>query len=246
MSTWSLLGFGAAAAARATLTNIVPLADVTHYVVDGTNYAKFSRPGSVFFGNLISAAIANVIEGDFRKDSDRNYMRFSIARDQTTQFLPSNMLTCRYPVSPNERLEMRANNNNNSQIEGFYYGYGTPTPLTFSPAIQPHRYVRATMTGTLTANLPWSAGGAVTWSETFDPNKRYRVVGMSAQSATLYAARIVFPDSIWRPGVPGSDTVGLTSMLYGDFGSFIGNTPPTFEFSASGADTAEVVTLAII
>lgn len=243
---WSLIGFGAAAAARNGLTNIAPLSDPTQYVVEATNFAKFSRPGEIFAHEVITAAIANLVKADFRKDNDRNYMRHMQGRDQTTPPNSQSFLQLRYPVKSNERLEFRADNGNNSQIEAGYFAFGRSKPISLFPPISAYRLIHATATATLTANLPWTSSGTVTWSETFDPNKRYKIIGLGGHSATLYALRLVFPDSNWRPGCPGCDLVGDMQMFWGDFGDFIGNTPPTFEFSASAGDTAENIALAVI
>ena len=85
----------------------------------------------------------------------------------------------------------------------------------------------------------WSDPGTVTWTESFDQEKMYDVVGMQCHSATGYAMRLVHKTAPWnsfRPGVPAGDTNTLMTPFYAYMGSFKGNSPPTLSCLASGND----------
>jgi hypothetical protein len=108
---------------------------------------------------------------------------------------------------------------------------------------------QATNTSTLTA-FAWT-NGALTFSDTL-PAGRYAVVGMRATSAGLIAARLVFPQFAFRPGVIGGDSVsdwGPSVFRYGTlgvFGEFEHNSPPTVDFLSSSADTSQTVHLDLV
>ena len=109
--------------------------------------------------------------------------------------------------------------------------------------------IRATSATTL-ATFAWT-NCALTFNDTL-PAGEYAVVGMQATSATAIAARLVFTGSAWRPGVIATTTstvVGNPLFRYGNmgiFGTFAHNTPPTGDFFATTADTAETVYLDLV
>lgn len=109
--------------------------------------------------------------------------------------------------------------------------------------------VRATSATTLSP-YAWT-NGALTFSQVL-PAGSYQVVGMHATSATLIAARLVFVGGTWRPGCPGTDLpvdTGVNVFRRGNsgiWGEFRHDQPPTVDFLATGADTAETVWLDII
>jgi hypothetical protein len=109
--------------------------------------------------------------------------------------------------------------------------------------------IQATNTSTLSA-FAWT-NGSLTFSDTL-PAGRYAVVGMRATSAGLIAARLVFPQFAFRPGVIGGDDVsdtGLAVYRYGAlgvFGEFEHNAPPTVDFLSGSADTSQTVHLDLV
>ena len=108
------------------------------------------------------------------------------------------------------------------------------------------RIIRGVGTATLVA-ATWTNSGELTWSETFEANKDYEIVGAMFQGATVYAGRLVYKgDEARRPGAIGSDTVAVAKWAWGRFGAFPGTQPPTADFVASAGDTAQVVCLAVI
>ena len=84
------------------------------------------------------------------------------------------------------------------------------------------------------------------------PRGRYQIVGMKAISATGIAARLVVPDSRWRPGVLACDVVededwpGFRYGAFGAFGEFEDTDALTADFLANAADAAEIVYLDLI
>lgn len=109
--------------------------------------------------------------------------------------------------------------------------------------------IRATGTTTLTANA-WT-NCALTFNDTL-PAGEYQVVGMSAASTGAFAARLVFSQYAWRPGVIASSDAnkfGSLQFRYGNlgvFGTFSHNTPPSVDFLSNSADTAQTVYLDLV
>ncbi len=109
--------------------------------------------------------------------------------------------------------------------------------------------VRGTAAATLVAGT-WS-NSAITLTEDL-PRGRYQVVGMSAISAGLIAARLVFIGGVFRPGVLGSDaTSDIPAKIFrsgnlGIFGEFEDTDQPSVDFLSVSADTAEEVILDLI
>jgi hypothetical protein len=109
----------------------------------------------------------------------------------------------------------------------------------------PTRAVRATASITLTVSS-W-VSGALTFDQQLPP-VRYRIVGMAAQGTGLLAARLIFQNSPWRPGVLAQDSAGEYDVEwfrrgnFGAFGEFENYAPPTLQaFGISaGASTITV------
>ena len=121
--------------------------------------------------------------------------------------------------------------------------------------------VRATSSTTL------SAGAWTNCTLTFDyslPAGGYAVVGMRAESATGIAARLAFPELGPRPGVLAGTATAIrpnfraTQQYVRSFpaaapagrfiswGSFVQDSPPSVDFLAVAADTAEQVVLDLV
>jgi hypothetical protein len=120
----------------------------------------------------------------------------------------------------------------------------------FEPVPAGPRFVaRATGTTTLVVNV-WT-NGTLTFTDAL-PVGRYAVVGMRAQSTNLAAARLVFRDRWNRPGVLGTDAIGDKEWPafrhggLGSWGEFESVAPPTVDYLAGVADTAETVLLDLV
>lgn len=122
------------------------------------------------------------------------------------------------------------------------YGFVEFTDGPIKPVTGEFFTVKATGTAAL------SAGKFVNTGVTFDtvlPAGTYNVVGLRAEGANLYAARLAFVGATYRPGVLGS--IGPGSADYdrfrggkcGVYGSFDINQPPTVDCLGI-TDTAQV------
>ncbi|MEQ1735691.1 MAG: hypothetical protein ABL886_04730 [Rhodoglobus sp.] len=113
-------------------------------------------------------------------------------------------------------------------------------------------WLRFTTTTTLSAALKWSV-----ISPTFDqsfPSGTYAVIGLELTSPGAVAARVVFPGSIFRPGVVAqvgslaAATVGAARThqcfydgSFGVFGTFQTSAPPSVEVFSVSADAAATI-----
>lgn len=111
------------------------------------------------------------------------------------------------------------------------------------------RTVRVTNATTLVANA-WT-NGALTFDQTL-PAGRYAIVGARFRSTNLQAFRIVAVGYAWRPGAVGFVNpidVGDAVFRMGRLGvwcEFDHNVPPTVDFLANGADSAQTGELDLI
>lgn len=109
--------------------------------------------------------------------------------------------------------------------------------------------MRATATITAVA-LAWTSGNIV-FGQTL-PAGTYGVVGLHVQSATAIAARLIFPGYPWRPGVPGSTSIGQRPFfdgrkgLFGVMGQFNTIATPQLELFCTAADTTQVLHLDLV
>jgi len=99
---------------------------------------------------------------------------------------------------------------------------------------------RVTTTVTLTAG-EWT-NASITFTDSL-PVGRYAIVGANFRSPGMVAARFVFRDIAWRPGVLCNDDVNdVQSPVMrlgglGILGEFESTAPPTVDFLSSSADT---------
>jgi len=99
---------------------------------------------------------------------------------------------------------------------------------------------RVTTTVTLTAG-EWT-NTSLTFVDSL-PVGRYAIVGANFRSAGMVAARFVFRDMAWRPGVLCNDDVNdIQSPIFrlgglGVLGEFESTAPPTVDFLSISADT---------
>jgi len=118
-----------------------------------------------------------------------------------------------------------------------------------SPLDVDFRTIRASATTTLVAGA-WT--NCILTLDQVLPAGQYAVVGLRARSTNMIAARMVFVNYQWRPGVPGAQAIGHNQYAYwrqgnvGEFGRFQHNTPPTIDCLANAGDTAETFELDII
>ena len=239
------------AAARNGLAGIAIPAGEDLYSYSGDDLTVRGA-GAVFLFTFRTAAIANYVQGRWHKKVDANWNRARGFVSDQTGATAHRIAYLNYPVASGDVLTSEADNGNNSQIENVAWGiaYGSMPMVREQPIIPipPNAQWIEGDGGTAAVANTWTTS-AVTWLADFNQNARYRIYGMMAQSATMYAARLIFKSgSTWTgyaPGGPGGDTAIINFPLYGDFGDFIGGAPPDIEVLCSGTDAAQYVHLLI-
>lgn len=226
---------------RGNLTPAPPASLETFGAISGDNFT-LNRSTTVIAAMLLSESAADVVDWRFHKKNDPNWLHFNVGVGDVGNPDARPILGMNYPVAVNEILEAQANNAA-AKLETVALALGSPGQI--SPIPLPfNKVVEAVGGGTLTADN-WTNAGSITWSETFEPTRRYQIVGMAYLGASGHVARLVLPGTDIKPGCFGcsvnpEDNGGIT---WGDLGSFIGTSPPTFECLADTADTAETFTL---
>ncbi len=134
------------------------------------------------------------------------------------------------PITPGEGLELLINGTPGGVVPNYgllWLGDGPVTPV-FGEMYQ----VAATAAVTLAAGT-WVNGNLV-FGQTL-PGGRYAIMGMRARGTNLVAARLLFPDTAPRPGVPAVNAVAdLDPRIFrfggmGSFGEFDADRPPTVD-----------------
>lgn len=126
-------------------------------------------------------------------------------------------------------------------LAGLWLSFGNQAPQQL-----PTYRLRGTATITAAAGV-W-ASGTMTMDQTL-PAGRYAVVGMDCVGTNLHFARLVFPGSVFRPGVVGRNAVsGIKNPVFepgqlGVFGEFDSINLPNLEVMCMGACTAQEVFL---
>lgn len=117
------------------------------------------------------------------------------------------------------------------------------------PFVGPVRTIQATTSITLSTTA-WTAGNWTTFDQ-LSPG-RYAITGMAIFGTGLLAGRLIFTDSIERPGVIAQQSAGeygWDQFLYGNygrFGEFEHTTPPSFEAIGYAAGSAQTVQLDVV
>lgn len=120
-------------------------------------------------------------------------------------------------------------------------------PIT--PVTGEIRTIRATTGHTANADV-WE-NVALALTQTL-PAGRYEIVGMHAFGTNLLAARLLFVGGGWRPGVPAGADINsksddrFRSGMFGSFGEFEFDQPPTIDLLGTGVTAAEEIFLDLI
>lgn len=249
---FDLVAFGSTAA-RNGLTVVPPLeaGSRSGYNVINTNFIRAKTPGAVWFVTCLSAAIANLDEFRLRDVQDGQWVHLRTAcRDQTGVPHIGTFGFLQYPYPSEALLGVEIDNTNNNQLEIMLLALAPANPgLRLDNPFGAAGAKPIAGTGATAAVASTWTHSLVTWSETFETNKTYQIVGMAGWSATMYALRLVYPQapmSGWNPGVPGCDTITCQTPMYGNFGQFKGDNPPNIEVLCSGTDAAQNVTIWIV
>lgn len=114
---------------------------------------------------------------------------------------------------------------------------------------RPFFTIRVTSATTLVANA-WTNAG-LTFDQTL-PAGQYALVGARFRSASGIAFRFVIPGFLWRPGALMFAATGAYDEPWfragnlGEWATFAHNAPPTVDFLATAADTAETGELDLV
>lgn len=222
--------------------------------VAGTGTAWYPK----FNGNIVQAfcnsETAAAVDIRFRKLSDPYYNHLFSTHLQSDPIRTQSINNCAYPVTTGDSIASEGTNAGAVlDILGLYLSTtNSPAVSPIPPAALPAgaRIVEATSATTMVADTVTE--GQLTWVDfTPERDRKYKILGMSAHGATLLSARLKYiegPYESYRPGVIAADTsTGLEYMMfYGDFGEFIGQTPPNFEGVAVAGDTAQVFRFVIV
>lgn len=219
--------------------------------VPGTGTTWYPKFNSSIVGTYVGSETAAMVECRWRKTTDANYQKMFGRHLQTATLAARNINYVDYPVTTGDQIECNGENAGAVlDVAGFWFNRNgsepmiSPTPLGPLPknAIMVHGI--ATMTHVADSWSPWAS-----WvGEDFTPQRDtvYRIIGMSANSATGILTRLQFiegPNVDDYPGVPcGDAAVGDNQMMwFGDFGQFKGANPPLVQTAAVGADSQTCV-----
>ena len=245
---FSLVGF-TESQDSASLVNVAALAD-PHIRVSGDDIsvpAQISNVGAVYAIGA-STTRAQLVSPSIRRRYPFEIIPVEAAAEPAdpVKFLP--FLQNPIALDPDESLNAQAAEGGAGANQSTVLVWLTDGPI--QPVTGAEIFtIRATNTSTLTA-YAWT-NGALTFNDTL-PAGEYAVVGMQASSAGLLAARLVFSQYPWRPGVIAADTnteLGSPSFRFGamgEFGRFTHTTPPTVDFLSISADTSQTVHLDLV
>lgn len=256
---WDLLVFGNSAN-RAALA-AVPLGlgeDLfTADGVAGTGTRVYPRENGIVSGIGLVSETAAAVEWRFHKTTDANYARSThFTRLQTAAYAGGPAI-CKlnYAVEAGDSLETDVLNAGAGAVVDavcVFVGKGKVANFVegFPPEL-PAGAIPVTFTATMTHVVDsWSPmSQCVLDNYNLKRDKRYKIVGMSAHSATGHAHRLRFyegPDVGNAPGILGGATSAIASVCFGDFGSFSGLQGVAIQTFANTADATTCGTLWIV
>lgn len=156
---------------------------------------------------------------------------------------PKTNLEINKPVRGNTVLNGYIDNANNNEVNAILVELLYGAPKSF-PRVVDH-WILGTGAATLGAGA-WTST-PLSYDSGLDGSGRYAIRCMAAWSAGAVAARLVLPDSQFRPGVfAGATALAAYRQWLDDEYVFSGLTPPNAEFLSTSADTAEYVLLGIV
>lgn len=256
---WSLFCFGSSADRNAALTALpIMLGEdlITGNGNSGTGTQMYIREDGVIIGIASVAETAVSLQMRVKTTNQPDYIRSSkFTKIQTTAYTYPFIGRTHYCVKKGESLVADEQNagaklcalgvflveggKNPNISEGFPAG-GLPPGTIMAQFVA---------TGTHIADSWGPVMQCVFSNYVLDANKTYKIVGMSAHSATGYAHRLRFytgADKNNAPGVMGGDTEQISHMIFGDFGSFTGLTGVGIQTVAEAADATTTGTLWLV
>ena len=208
---WTIIAFNEAAQNAATQSNIAPVSEPGLVQTSGDTFEAL-RDLIIFYSYLFGDStdiIRGALEGSFL---DGRTLDFRSGGIETGHDVPTGILDMRYnPVfwPKGETLEAKFSEDKSTNVEASMLVWITRNPYALSWAKQVRRYkeiLHLTLTGGSTTALVWFNSTKTLNdnqdSRLLDPNATYEVIGAidGIGGSGIKAARLVFPDSIWRPG----------------------------------------------
>lgn len=206
-------------------------------------FPKFNGSIVQAFCNSETAAAVDV---RFHKTTDANWNHLYETHLQTVALNPADVSPMNYPIATGDAVEAQGTNGGAVlDVLGLYITPdGSPAVTTECPKLPAGTMmVEATGAATLTADTVTQ--GAITFVD-WTPQRDvvYQILGMSMNGATACASRLNYlegPYESFYPGVIAADTAAdMDQMFFGDFGQFVGQTPPTHQTIGVAGDTAQV------
>lgn len=255
---WSLFCFASSADRNAALT-AVPIAAnedlFTGNGIAGTGTSLYVREDGWLQGIGVTSETAAAVEWRARTTNQSDYIRSDrFTRLQTAAYAggPS-FCRVKYGLKKGESLTADLQNGG-AVLDSIncIISEGKEVQLKEWDAPElPPGVIAATFTATMTHVADsWSPIGQCVFDNyVLDTTKKYKIVGMSAFSATGCAHRLRFysgPDKANAPGVNGGDTAPISNVVFGDFGTFEGLTGVGIQTIAVAADATTSGTLWIV
>lgn len=225
--------------------------------VPGTATVWYPKAPGFIKGAFVNSETAGMLECMFHKNTDSNWNYMSRTHLQTEQHWPDEINRLCYPIAPGDQISARGDNAGAVMDLLMLWvdnGKGGEVPVLVPNKPLPAGAILAHGISTFTSIADSVAEGTITWDD-FTPERdvHYDIIALAMDSATGLGGRLHFRDGPNKedyPGVPVVDTEAAGSQLnalwYGNFGSFIGQTPPLVQQVAVAADAQVCITMVLV
>jgi len=225
--------------------------------VAGTGTSMYVREDGAIFGVGMVSENAAALVFRMRTTNQPDYVRSDrFTRLQSAAYAGGPAI-CRinYGLKKGESLTMD-NSNGGAVLDAgcVFIAEGASNPgftEGFPKEGLPAGTIAATFTATMTHVADsWSPIGQCVFDNyVLDTTKKYKIIGMSAYSATGVAHRLRFysgDDKANAPGILGGDTAPISMVAFGNFGQFEGLTGVGIQTIAVAADATTSGTLWLV
>lgn len=255
---WSLFCFASTADRNAALT-AVPIAAnedlFTGNGIAGTGTSMYVRENATLIGVADVGETAAAVDWRTRTTNQPDYIRSDRFTRLQTAAYAGGPAVCRVNYGLVKGESLTYDNRNGGAVLNvgchFIVEGGNPGLKEWQPDALPPGVIAASFTATMTHVADsWSPIGQCVFNNyVLDTTKKYKIVGMSAYSATGCAHRLRFysgEDKANAPGVLGGDTAAISHVMFGNFGSFEGLTGVGIQTIAVAADATTSGTLWLV
>lgn len=214
-------------------------------------YPKFNGSIVQAFCNSETAAALDI---RFRDTNDANFNHLATTHLQTDPLRSQVINFLNYVVNTGMAIEAQGTNGGAVlDVLGLYMtNDGKPAVYVQPPTPIPSNAILVEATGAATLVADTVTEGVITFVDwTPRRDQRYKIIGMEMHGATACASRLNYLEGPYEkmyPGVIASDTSTLfeSQMFYGDFGEFVGQTPPNHQTIGVAGDTAQLFRFLIV